>query len=76
MTTFERSTLTNDFGLSVDIGTSQVTVHLVDIEAADILAESIIDNPQQAIGLDLITRIQYSSKSSTIEIQHRNFDKK
>ncbi|MHA1927744.1 MAG: ASKHA domain-containing protein [Candidatus Thorarchaeota archaeon] len=53
-----------EFGVTIDIGTSRVTLHLVDITAKKVLAESSIDNPQLQFGLDVISRIHVSLEST------------
>ncbi|MFZ1986229.1 MAG: [Fe-S]-binding protein, partial [Desulfatitalea sp.] len=44
-------------GLAVDLGTTRVVLRLVDLEQRTVLAESGFDNPQIAIGPDVLARI-------------------
>ena len=49
-----------DYGVTIDIGTSRVTLHVIDIITKKVVAESSIDNPQSQFGLDIISRIHVS----------------
>ena len=51
---------THDYGLSVDIGTTHVTLHLVGLPDLRVLLEHIIPNPQTRFGADIISRICHS----------------
>ena len=44
-------------GLAVDLGTSRVVVRLVDLSDGRTLGETAFDNPQIAVGPDILTRI-------------------
>jgi uncharacterized 2Fe-2S/4Fe-4S cluster protein (DUF4445 family) len=50
-------------GLAVDLGTSRVVLRLLDLVSSRILAESGFDNPQLAIGPDILTRIHFADSS-------------
>lgn len=50
------------FGVSVDLGTSQITMHLVDIRAKAIVETEVVPNPQMEFGLDVISRIDFYRK--------------
>jgi len=50
-------------GLAVDLGTSRVALRLLDLTDGHILAESGFDNPQLAIGPDILTRIHFCESS-------------
>ena len=49
-----------EYGISVDIGTSRISLHIVDIVTQRVIAETAITNPQIPYGLDVVTRIRYS----------------
>lgn len=49
-------------GLAVDLGTSRVAVRIVDLADGRILAEDGFDNPQIAIGADVLTRIHFADQ--------------
>ncbi|MDD3993353.1 MAG: ASKHA domain-containing protein [Desulfobacteraceae bacterium] len=49
-------------GLAVDLGTTRISLRLVDLQAGDILAEQTIDNPQVAVGPDILTRIHHADR--------------
>jgi len=44
-------------GLAVDLGTTRVVIRLIDLISGGNLAENSFDNPQIAIGPDILTRI-------------------
>jgi uncharacterized 2Fe-2S/4Fe-4S cluster protein (DUF4445 family) len=44
-------------GLAVDLGTSRVVLRLLDLSSGDIRAETAFDNPQSAVGPDILARI-------------------
>jgi uncharacterized 2Fe-2S/4Fe-4S cluster protein (DUF4445 family) len=48
------------YGLSIDVGTSKIVVHLVDLENGLTKGIGSIENPQIMFGEDLITRISYT----------------
>jgi uncharacterized 2Fe-2S/4Fe-4S cluster protein (DUF4445 family) len=47
-------------GMAVDIGTTRVVIRLVDLTDGNALAESSFDNPQLAVGPDILTRIHHA----------------
>ncbi|MFO7494266.1 MAG: hypothetical protein R6X05_01370 [Desulfobacterales bacterium] len=47
-------------GLAVDLGTTRVVLRLVDLETGRTLGESAFDNPQIAVGPDILVRIQHA----------------
>jgi uncharacterized 2Fe-2S/4Fe-4S cluster protein (DUF4445 family) len=51
------------YGVAVDIGTSKIIVHLVDLNSGVTLAEDSLENPQLTYGADVISRIMYAEKS-------------
>ncbi|MHA1943965.1 MAG: ASKHA domain-containing protein, partial [Candidatus Thorarchaeota archaeon] len=53
-------TTSESLGISVDIGTTNVTLHLIDIESFQILRELTIHNPQREFGEEIISRIDYA----------------
>ncbi|MFW9800768.1 MAG: ASKHA domain-containing protein [Candidatus Thorarchaeota archaeon] len=60
-----KASRSQDYGISIDIGTSQITLHLVNIPESRVVEERLIPNPQNKIGLDVITRIAYAVKSGS-----------
>jgi uncharacterized 2Fe-2S/4Fe-4S cluster protein (DUF4445 family) len=44
-------------GVAVDLGTSRVALRLVDLTNAEVLYETSFDNPQLAVGPDVLTRV-------------------
>lgn len=51
------STTEKVYGLAIDVGTSKIVVHLVDLETGNVLAAGAIENPQMMYGEDIISRI-------------------
>lgn len=49
-------------GLAVDLGTTRVVLRLVDLTRHKVLAESAFDNPQAAIGPDILARIHHANQ--------------
>lgn len=49
-------------GLAVDLGTTRVVLRLVDLERRRVLAETAFDNPQTAIGPDVLARIHHADQ--------------
>jgi uncharacterized 2Fe-2S/4Fe-4S cluster protein (DUF4445 family) len=47
-------------GLAVDIGTTRVAIRLVDMETGQNLGETSFDNPQVAVGPDILSRIHFA----------------
>ncbi|MFX1484914.1 MAG: ASKHA domain-containing protein [Promethearchaeota archaeon] len=47
-------------GVSVDIGTSNITLHLINLETSEIRHEMIIDNAQRKHGEEIISRMDYA----------------
>jgi uncharacterized 2Fe-2S/4Fe-4S cluster protein (DUF4445 family) len=53
------------FGFAVDIGTSKIVGHLVDLTTGITAAIESIENPQLIHGEDIMTRITFAATSST-----------
>ena len=49
------------FGVAVDIGTSKIVCHLVNLKSGETVAMGFIENPQILYGEDVISRITYAS---------------
>lgn len=58
-------------GAAVDIGTTRIVMSLINLETCKDLAETGFDNPQAAIGPDVLTRIHYSNKPGGLEELNR-----
>ena len=50
-------------GLAVDLGTTRIVVRLVDLRNGETLAETAEDNPQLAVGPDVLVRIHHSQRA-------------
>ncbi|MFX1441715.1 MAG: hypothetical protein ACFFFD_15855, partial [Promethearchaeota archaeon] len=55
----------SNYGVSVDLGTSQITMHLVDLSTGAIANTKLVPNPQMEYGLDVISRIVFHRRSET-----------
>ncbi len=51
------------FGIAIDIGTSKIVLHLVDLISGETIAIESMPNPQISFGADIISRITYATKS-------------
>jgi uncharacterized 2Fe-2S/4Fe-4S cluster protein (DUF4445 family) len=54
-------------GLAVDLGTTRVVLRLIDLITGQALAESAFDNPQDAVGPDILARIHYTEQAGGLE---------
>ena len=54
-------------GAAVDIGTTRIVIRLLDLETGEGLGEAGLDNPQAAIGPDVLARIHHSAKPGGLE---------
>ncbi|MEM2597391.1 MAG: ASKHA domain-containing protein, partial [Thermofilum sp.] len=52
--------LDGEYGLAVDIGTTKLVVHLVDLSSGEPVAEAKAENPQVLVGEDIVTRLSYA----------------
>ena len=53
------------YGMAIDLGTTTVAGHLVDLRTGDILATESMMNPQTTYGEDLMSRISYGMMNET-----------
>ncbi|RLF23461.1 MAG: ferredoxin [Thermoprotei archaeon] len=51
------------FGLAIDVGSSKILIHLVDLVTGKTIATDFVENPQLMYGEDIVTRITYASRS-------------
>ncbi|MEM0376711.1 MAG: ASKHA domain-containing protein [Thermofilum sp.] len=52
--------LDGEYGLAVDIGTTKLVVHLVDLSSGEPVAEAKAENPQVLVGEDIVARLSYA----------------
>jgi len=52
------------FGLAVDLGTTTLVAHLVDLNKGVVIASRATTNPQNVFGADVISRITYASQGT------------
>ena len=55
-------------GLAVDLGTTRVVMRLVDLDQRRMLAEKAFDNPQAAIGPDILARIHHADQPGGLQM--------
>ena len=48
------------YGLAIDVGTSRITLSLLDLNSGVRLAHESVENPQISYGEDILTRVTYS----------------
>ncbi len=58
-------------GLAVDLGTTRVVIRLLDMTRGEALGEASFDNPQIAVGPDILTRIHYADTAEGLDHLHR-----
>jgi len=58
-------------GIAVDLGTTKVVLRIIDLSTDQILAEGTFDNPQIAVGPDILTRIHYSDQDEGLKKTNR-----
>lgn len=49
----------NPYGIAIDLGTTTLVFHLIDLKTGSLLASRTAINPQTGYGADVITRINY-----------------
>ncbi|MDY6792882.1 MAG: ASKHA domain-containing protein [Thermodesulfobacteriota bacterium] len=54
-------------GMAVDLGTSRVSLRLLDLATEKVLAESSFENPQVVIGPDILERIHFADHDEGLE---------
>jgi uncharacterized 2Fe-2S/4Fe-4S cluster protein (DUF4445 family) len=60
---FPRSPQQSIYGLAVDLGTSTVVVRMLDLMTSVTVEEGSFRNPQNEIGLDILTRIHFAAQA-------------
>ena len=58
-----RDTVENVLGLAVDLGTSKIVTHLVDLNTSKTIAIASVENPQIIYGEDVISRITFTKQN-------------
>ncbi len=59
------------FGMAVDLGTTRVVLRLINLETLDAIYETAFDNPQIAIGPDILARIHFASTDEGLQTLQR-----
>jgi uncharacterized 2Fe-2S/4Fe-4S cluster protein (DUF4445 family) len=58
-------------GLAVDLGTTKVVLRILDLCTGRILNEAVFDNPQIAVGADVLTRVHYAGEGDGAQDLHK-----
>jgi len=58
-------------GIAVDLGTTRVVLRLLDLADGRVLAETAFDNPQQAVGPDVLSRLHHAEKPGGLQELNR-----
>lgn len=56
-------TTTEQYGLAIDVGSSKIICHLVDLVSGRTVAEEHAENPQIMYGKDVVSRITFAAKA-------------
>ena len=56
------------FGISVDIGTTNITLHLFNLSEGLLVKETTLSNPQREYGEEIISRIDFARKTENASI--------
>ncbi|MFO7884756.1 MAG: ASKHA domain-containing protein [Desulfobacteraceae bacterium] len=56
-------------GIAADIGTTRVVLQLIDLETGRVINETAFDNPQSAVGPDILARIHYAAQDGKSGLQ-------
>ncbi|MFX1254295.1 MAG: ASKHA domain-containing protein [Promethearchaeota archaeon] len=59
-----KHTSDNVLGVAIDLGTSKIVAHLVDLTNGKTLAINAVENPQLPYGEDIISRIKFATASA------------
>ncbi len=57
------NTFSESYGVAVDVGTSKIVIHLVDLTTGEIRAVDLAENPQLAYGEDIVSRMTFANVS-------------
>ncbi len=55
------------YGLAIDIGSSKLVCHLVDLQSGKTVARAYAENPQVAYGEDIVSRITYAKNEENLK---------
>lgn len=61
----------NRCGLAVDLGTTRVVLRIIDLSTGRHRGESVFDNPQTAVGPDVLARIHHVETAGGLDRLHR-----
>ncbi|MFQ6039310.1 MAG: ASKHA domain-containing protein [Candidatus Poribacteria bacterium] len=65
-------TSAKNYGIVVDIGTTTIVAHLVDLKARKTIGTTATSNSQREHGADVITRIIYAAEGNGLDILHKS----
>jgi len=55
-------------GLAIDLGTTRISLRLIDLLSGAVMTEAAYVNPQTAFGADILTRIHYAEKENGLSV--------
>jgi uncharacterized 2Fe-2S/4Fe-4S cluster protein (DUF4445 family) len=55
-------------GVAIDVGTTRMALDLIELESGRVIAETVLDNPQIAIGPDILERIHFSGQNNGLKM--------
>jgi uncharacterized 2Fe-2S/4Fe-4S cluster protein (DUF4445 family) len=58
-------------GLAVDLGTTRVVLRIIDLSTGEHRGETVFDNPQTAVGPDVLARIHHVETAGGLDRLHR-----
>ena len=61
-----------NYGVAVDIGTTTIAAHLVDLKTRRTIGTAATSNSQREHGADVITRIIYAAEGNGLDILHKS----
>ena len=64
-------TSAKNYGIVVDIGTTTIVAHLVDLKARKTIGTTATSNNQREHGADVITRIIYAAEGNGLDVLHK-----
>jgi len=67
----KKDTSDKNYGIAVDIGTTTIVAHLVDLKARKTIGTAATSNSQREYGADIITRIIYVAEKNGLDTLHK-----
>jgi uncharacterized 2Fe-2S/4Fe-4S cluster protein (DUF4445 family) len=58
-------------GIAMDIGTTRMALDLIQLETGQVIGETALDNPQIAMGVDILERIHFAGQKDGLQTLHQ-----